>query len=72
MCIKLHGLERCRLVMDPFLGIGNTAVACLNLNKAFIGFELDQSYYDEAASRVSLALSAGRQGPPSLFDGVES
>lgn len=72
MCIKLHGLERCRLVMDPFLGIGNTAVACLNLNKAFIGFELDQSYYDEAASRVSLALSAGRQGPPSLFDEVES
>jgi len=71
MCIKLHGLERCRLVMDPFLGIGNTAMACLSLRKAFIGFELDENYFDDAVARVSLALSAGREGHPSLFDDIE-
>ena len=72
MCIKLHGLERCCLVMDPFLGIGNTAIACLNLRKAFIGFELDQGYFGDAVARVSLAASAGREGRPSLFDAIES
>ena len=29
MCIRLHGVEKTRLVLDPFMGIGNTAVACI-------------------------------------------
>ncbi len=48
MCIKLHGLERVNLVMDPFLGIGNTAIACQRLKKDFVGFEIDKMYFDEA------------------------
>lgn len=72
MCIKLHGLERCRLVMDPFAGIGNTALACVELSKPFIGFEMDEQYYTEAKARVSLATSAGDKGPPTLFDVSES
>jgi len=48
MCIKLHGLEKVNLVMDPFLGIGNTAIACKKLRKNFIGFEIDKMYFDEA------------------------
>ncbi|MDI3533906.1 MAG: hypothetical protein PWQ82_271 [Thermosediminibacterales bacterium] len=48
MCIKLHGLERTNLVLDPFLGIGNTAIACKKLKKNFIGFEIDETYYNEA------------------------
>src|SRR6187455_3488091 len=31
MCLRLHGLERARLVADPFLGLGSTAVACAEL-----------------------------------------
>jgi hypothetical protein len=27
-CLRLHGLQRLRLAMDPFLGLGSTAVAC--------------------------------------------
>ncbi|NPV53278.1 MAG: site-specific DNA-methyltransferase [Firmicutes bacterium] len=52
MCIKLHGLDRCNLVMDPFLGIGNTAISCARLGKSFIGFEIDPDYFAEAIART--------------------
>jgi site-specific DNA-methyltransferase (adenine-specific) len=38
-CIKLHGTSRVKTMLDPFLGIGNSAVAARNLDlKRFIGF----------------------------------
>ena len=48
MCINLHGKEKTKLVLDPFMGIGNTATACLNLGIDFIGFEIDESYAEIA------------------------
>ena len=45
MCIKLHGLDKTKLVLDPFNGIGNTGRACLKLGLDFIGFEIDLSYF---------------------------
>jgi len=48
MCIQLHGVDRIDCVMDPFLGLGNTAIASMNLELDFIGFEIDPSYYDQA------------------------
>ena len=42
-CLRLHGLERCRLALDPFSGIGSTAVACLRLQVDFAGFEINLS-----------------------------
>lgn len=44
MCIKLHGVENAKLVLDPFLGIGNTAVACARLGVSMVGFEIDEEY----------------------------
>jgi site-specific DNA-methyltransferase (adenine-specific) len=54
-CIKLHGLSRVRTMLDPFLGIGNSAIAakCCDLKK-FIGFEIDETYLDEAKRRLGL------------------
>ena len=52
MCILLHGLERTKLVLDPFIGIGNTAVACLKLGVDYIGFEMDESYAQTAEQRI--------------------
>ncbi|PVX24132.1 MAG: site-specific DNA-methyltransferase [Candidatus Bathyarchaeum sp.] len=52
MCIQLHGLERTRLVLDPFMGIGNTAVACLRLGVDYIGFEMDESYVETAEQQI--------------------
>ncbi len=55
-CIRLHGLERIRLVLDPFLGIGTTALACRDLGKDFVGFEISQGYFDVARERLSETL----------------
>jgi site-specific DNA-methyltransferase (adenine-specific) len=54
-CIKLHGVSRVRTMLDPFLGIGNSAVAARRCDvKQFIGFEIDQTYLSEALRRLRL------------------
>ena len=40
-------------VLDPFMGVGTTGVACQNLGRDFIGFEIDSVYYDTAKVRLS-------------------
>lgn len=52
MCIKLHGLREGMLIMDPFNGIGNTAVACMNLGVDYVGFEVDEEYYNDTVKRI--------------------
>jgi site-specific DNA-methyltransferase (adenine-specific) len=52
MCIKLHGLEKTKLVLDPFMGIGNTAIACHRLGIDYIGFEIDESYAEYAEQQI--------------------
>jgi site-specific DNA-methyltransferase (adenine-specific) len=38
--------------MDPFLGLGSTAVACARLGVDFVGVEIDEHYLEEAIQRV--------------------
>jgi site-specific DNA-methyltransferase (adenine-specific) len=53
-CIKLHGLARVETVLDPFLGIGNSAIAAKRCGvKNFIGFEIDKQYLAEARRRLT-------------------
>ena len=40
------------IVYDPFMGVGSTGVATLNLERRFIGFELEQQYYDATVKRL--------------------
>lgn len=40
------------VVLDPFMGSGTTGVACKNLNRSFIGIELDPEYFEIAKSRI--------------------
>ena len=58
MCIKLHGLRDKMLVLDPFLGIGSTAVASMRLGISFVGFEIDKGYMDEAITRLTTSMDA--------------
>jgi site-specific DNA-methyltransferase (adenine-specific) len=52
-CIKLHGVSRVQTMLDPFLGIGNSAVAAQRCGvKNFIGFEIDETYLAEAKRRL--------------------
>jgi len=39
-------------VFDPFAGSAATGVACYNLNKNFIGCEIDNEYYNAAVNRI--------------------
>lgn len=52
MCIRDHGISRCGLVLDPFMGIGNTAVAAINLGVSFVGFDIDENYCRIAEERI--------------------
>ena len=60
MCLRLHGLERARVVADPFLGLGSTAVACAELGVSFIGIEMDEGYLEQAVERTRVALAPDR------------
>ena len=42
------------VVLDPFSGSASTSIACLNTNRKYIGFEIDEEYYDKALERVKL------------------
>lgn len=53
MCIKLHGLSRVNLVLDPFVGIGSTALACQEVGIPCVGFDIDNNYLDFAAERLN-------------------
>jgi site-specific DNA-methyltransferase (adenine-specific) len=54
-CIKLHGVSRVKTMLDPFLGIGNSAVGAQECGvKKFIGFEIDKTYLAEARRRLEL------------------
>ena len=50
------------IVLDPFMGSGTTAIACMEAKKQWIGFELEQDYIDIANKRIELFNSQ-----PKLF-----
>ena len=52
--IKTYTLEN-ETVLDFTMGSGSTGVACKNLNRDFIGFELDEKYFSIAKERIANA-----------------
>ena len=40
------------IVIDPFMGSGTTAIACINLKRNYIGFEINPHYCDKIAERI--------------------
>ena len=41
------------VVLDPFMGSGTTAVACLNTGRNYIGFEISEEYCEIARKRIA-------------------
>lgn len=42
------------LVFDPFMGVGSTGVAALEIGRRFLGIEIDKKYYDKAQERLNI------------------
>lgn len=39
-------------MLDPFMGSGTTALACIKTNRKYIGIELNKEYVDLAEERI--------------------
>lgn len=49
--IKLTSFEN-QVILDPFMGSGSTGVACLGVNRDFVGYELEEEYFNIAKQRL--------------------
>ena len=49
------------IVADFFLGSGTTAVACKNLNRQYIGFEINEEFYNIVKNRLDCVAADGQQ-----------
>lgn len=49
-----------QVVLDPFMGSGSTGVACMELKRNFIGYELDENYIEIAKKRIEESLKNPR------------
>ena len=63
------------VVLDTFLGSGTTAVACKELNRHYIGFELNEEYFKIAQDRLNGITQIERKekdnGILNIFDFIE-
>jgi site-specific DNA-methyltransferase (adenine-specific) len=71
-CLRLHGLGRIDLVMDPFTGLGSTAVACARLGLGFVGADLDEGYLKVAVERTKTARFPSRMRKVDIKSQVSS
>jgi len=55
-------------VLDPFMGSGTTGVACKNLNRQFIGIEMQEDYFNIASERVGKKRKEKEIEAPTLFN----
>ena len=46
-----------QIVFDPFMGSGTTGIACKNLNRDFIGCEIDKNYFTIAEERINSSIT---------------
>jgi site-specific DNA-methyltransferase (adenine-specific) len=49
------------VVLDPFIGSGTTAVACIQTKRKFVGFDINSEYIDITNRRISEASTAQTQ-----------
>jgi DNA modification methylase len=52
------------VVFDPFMGVGSTGVAAIELGRKFVGVEIDETYFDAAARRIAETVTPLRLDEP--------
>lgn len=60
----LHATQPNDIVLDTFMGSGTTAVACLETDRQFVGFEIDEKWCKIANDRIQGISASGQM---SLF-----
>lgn len=50
------------IVLDPCIGGGTTAIACINTDRQFIGFELEKKYFDKTNKKIKTLLPDEKGG----------
>ena len=50
------------VVLDPFVGVGASALACIESERNYIGIELDEGYFNIAKKRIDEAIKGGTNG----------
>jgi len=50
--LVFNSSEEGQTILDPFMGSGTTAIACIKEKRHFVGFELSKDYYDMACKRI--------------------
>ena len=53
-----------KTVLDPYMGVGSTGVACLRTGRSFIGMEIDEEYFDIARQRLTAEVQ--KMGLPTI------
>ena len=43
------------IVLDPYMGVGTTGLACVELGRHFVGIEIDETYFNIAQQRIAAA-----------------
>ena len=49
--INLYSYKR-ELILDPFMGSGTTALAAINSDRKYVGYEVNKEYCELAAIRI--------------------
>jgi len=49
------------IILDPFIGSGTTAIAAINLNRNFIGFDISKEYCELAKKRIKEDINRDRK-----------
>lgn len=66
--VKNHILNSTKendLILDPFVGSGTTCVACKELGRKYLGFEINEDYYKIACDRLN---GINQKGQTDLFN----
>jgi len=63
--IQLYTYER-EVILDPFVGSGQTAIAALQSKRQYVGYDIDPAYVDLAEKRIAEFLNTAMA--PTLFE----
>ncbi len=64
-CIHLYTFKN-EVVLDPFMGSGQTAIAALKAGRKFVGYEINESYLNLANQRIKELIT--QINSPTLFE----